>query len=125
MRQNNNGMTLLEVVLALMVFTVVAGGLFTAFAYSARMDRRALLHALATYTAQMKLEEAYGGPPDYYVDLNDDTGPVTDVPELEYSFTVNEYDPTLKLYTVSVTVYDIINAGVSVTYEDLMYAFGT
>jgi len=56
------GMTLVEVLVAIALFAVVALPLFGMFSNSMRLERRALVESLTTYTAQMKMEEAYGRP---------------------------------------------------------------
>ena len=53
-------MTLVEVVVAIALFAAVALPLFGMFSNSIKMERRALVDSLATYTAQMKMEEIYG-----------------------------------------------------------------
>jgi len=54
------GMTLIEVLVAMAVFAVVAIPLFNMFANSIRMEQRAMVESITTYTAQMMIEEAYG-----------------------------------------------------------------
>ena len=60
MKKKNAGMTLVEVIIAIVLFTLVVTPIMNVFSYSLKLERRALIHALATYTAQMKMEEAYG-----------------------------------------------------------------
>lgn len=59
-KKNNRGMTLIEVLIAVILFGLVATPILGVFGYGLKMERRALMHSLATYTAQMKMEEAYG-----------------------------------------------------------------
>jgi len=54
------GMTLVEVLIAMALFAVVAVPLFAMFSNSMKMERRAMVESIATYTAQMKMEEVYG-----------------------------------------------------------------
>ena len=53
-------MTLIEVLVAMAIFGAVAVPLFAMFSNSMKMERRALVESISTYTAQMKIEEAYG-----------------------------------------------------------------
>jgi len=82
------GMTLVEVLIAIALFAVVALPLFGMFSNSMRMERRALVESIATYTAQMKMEEAYGRTAtdlldDFHTDGNkvDETIILSDDPE--------------------------------------------
>ena len=62
MLKNNAGMSLAEVIVAVVIFAFIATPLLSVFVQSARTDKHALFSALTSYTAQMKIEEAYGMP---------------------------------------------------------------
>jgi len=68
------GMTLIEVLVAMTIFAVVAVPLFSMFSNSIRMERRALVESLTTYTAQMMMEEQYGKTEDELLDLEEMEG---------------------------------------------------
>ena len=53
-------MTLIEVLVAVALFAVVALPLYGMFSNSLKLERRALVESLTTYTAQILMEEAYG-----------------------------------------------------------------
>ena len=53
-------MTLIEVLVAVALFAVVALPLYAIFTNSLKLERRALVESLTTYTAQILMEEAYG-----------------------------------------------------------------
>jgi len=58
--KSKGGMTLIEVLVATVIFATLAVALFGLFSNSAQMERRALVESLTTYTAQMMIEEVYG-----------------------------------------------------------------
>lgn len=97
---NNSGMSLLEVVVALVFFAVLVAPMMTGFSQSARAQRRATVQTLTTYAAQMKLEEAHGLSYQELADLHirhrdqgpdaiETAGPV----DLTYAFRVSEVAP--------------------------------
>jgi prepilin-type N-terminal cleavage/methylation domain-containing protein len=59
-KKSKAGMTLVEVIVAIAIFAGVALPLFAMFTNSMKMERRALVESLATYEAQLQMEQAYG-----------------------------------------------------------------
>jgi len=59
-KKKKAGMTLIEVLIAVALFAVVALPLYAMFSNSVKLERRALVESLTTYTAQLMMEEAYG-----------------------------------------------------------------
>jgi len=106
------GMTLIEVIVAITIFAVIAIPLSAMFSNSLKLERRALVEALATYTAQLKIEEAYGMSPGDLEEIYNDEG-ILDEDfggqfELFYKYSavlVDEYSgDDLKLYKVTVLI---------------------
>jgi len=109
------GMTLVEVLVAMAIFAAVAVPLFAMFSNSMKMERRALVESLTTYTAQMMIEEAYGNttdqlkakvtepgePGEYTVVLSEDG---EDSIELYYTFYIMEKINGTDLTGVTITV---------------------
>lgn len=141
-KKNNKGITLVEVIVSIVLLSLVATPLLGAFSYGLKMERRSLVHALATYTAQMKMEEAYGMDEDELLSnyMDEDIEKVGNLaaeglPELDFIYKAEPYTPTLdsgnllndtdyagfNLYTVTVTIKNNFY-GVEVTLEDVFYA---
>jgi len=59
-KKKKAGMTLIEVLIAVALFAVVALPLYAVFSNGLKLERRALVESLTTYTAQLMMEEAYG-----------------------------------------------------------------
>ena len=122
-------MTLVEVIIAIVLFTLVVIPIMNVFSYSLKLERRALIHALATYTAQMKMEEAYGLAKDELLEYGNDSGIIDDVDlgdsiELFYQYETVEYPvdgDDLGLYKITITIGNDFY-GVSATLENIISA---
>jgi len=117
--KSKDGMTLIEVLVATIIFASVVLMLFGLFTNSVKLERRAVVESLTTYTAQMMLEEVYGMqkgvldvPESGLLGLNGINGeesivlsdePPAEVIVLNYVWTAAEV-PGSELIRVSVTV---------------------
>ena len=107
-------MSLIEVMVAITLLVVVAVPMLGVFSYTQRMEQRAAVHNLATYTAQMKMEEAYGLDEvqllTVYNDSGDELPGSTSTVKLFYEFTAVPYitgDPAIDdahFFKVSITI---------------------
>jgi prepilin-type N-terminal cleavage/methylation domain-containing protein len=76
-KKNDSGLSLIELIIAISLFAMVAAPLMGGFANAMRMQRRAMVHTLATYTAQLMLEEAYGmGAEEFIATYGNESGDV-------------------------------------------------
>ena len=114
-RKNRPGMTLLEVIIAIALFALVVAPLVGVFSQGIRTERRSAIHALTTYEAQMRMEEAYGMSSDQLLaDYNrsgifhiNNSGDEDDSIELRYLYNAVS-DPgnpsDSNLYKVTITI---------------------
>jgi len=131
--KNNAGMSLVEVMVAITLLVVVAVPLLGVFSYAQKMEKRAAIHTLSTYTAQMKMEEAYGLSDTDLLSIYNATGDslpgFDDTIVLFYEFSAVPYtpgDPAIddsKFFKVTITVGSEYY-GVSATIENIMLASG-
>ena len=118
------GFSLVELLIAIMLFIMVAAPLMIAFPQAIKMERRSTIHALATYEAQLKMEEAYGMTS---ADLRSYTivGNPGDAVELTYDCRVEDFTlpgiSVTNLYKVTITVRNEFYA-VEATLEAILYA---
>lgn len=59
MKQNKSGMTLIEIVIALLIFTVMLGAVFNVFLISAEVNRSSKAFSEARALGQSQLEDLY------------------------------------------------------------------
>ncbi|MCL2529705.1 MAG: prepilin-type N-terminal cleavage/methylation domain-containing protein [Coriobacteriia bacterium] len=131
--KNNAGMSLVEVMVAITLLVVVAVPLLGVFSYAQKMEKRAAIHTLSTYTAQMKMEEAYGLDAAQLLIAYNDSGATLpgfdDTIVLFYEFTAVPYtpgDPAIddaNYFKVTITVGNEYYE-VSSTIENILQASG-
>jgi len=63
-KKKTAGMSIVELVISVAVFAIVFAPMLSLMTHSIKADRRAIIHNLATTTAQLILEDAYGRPLD-------------------------------------------------------------
>ena len=107
-------MSLIEVMIAVTLLVAVAVPLLGVFSYAQRMEQRAAIHTLSTYTAQMKMEELYGMTAQQLEDVNGLSGDqlpgFDDSIVLFYEYSVVPYtpgDPAIddsNYYKVTITI---------------------
>ena len=125
-KRKKAGFSLVELLIAIMLFIMVAAPLMIAFPQAIKMERRSSIHALATYEAQLKMEEAYGMTS---ADLRNYPLTIAGAPgspvDLTYRCTVDDYNlpgvSVSNLYKVVITVVDVSYA-VSADLEAILYA---